>query len=108
MYTADAVSAILIGLVKAKKNGDIYNVANEATYCTIAEMAELVTKLDPSKSVKVKYEFQDNKVNGYAPTLHMNLDCSKIRNLGWTPTTDLKQMYQRMILDMEYYYRGKE
>lgn len=103
LYTADAVKAILIALIKAEKNGDIYNVANEETYCTISEMADLVASLDLDKKISVKYEIQDIDVHGYAPTLHMNLDCNKLKKLGWFPTWGLRQMYQRMIADMISY-----
>lgn len=103
LYTADAVKSVLIALIKAEKNGDIYNVANEETYCTISEMANLVVDLDADKKISVKYEIQDINVNGYAPTLHMNLDCNKLKKIGWFPNVGLQQMYQRMIADMKSY-----
>ena len=44
LYTADAVTAILTVLLKGK-NGEAYNAANEDTYCSIKEMAELVARM---------------------------------------------------------------
>ena len=41
LYTADAVRAIFTVLLKGNKN-EIYNAANEETYCSILEMAQLV------------------------------------------------------------------
>ena len=34
---------------------------------------------------------------GYADTLYMNLDISKIRAIGWEPRTNLAEMFDRMI-----------
>ena len=37
---------------------------------------------------------------GYAPTLHMNLDTSKLRSLGWEPQVGLADMYRNMIKEL--------
>ena len=37
----------------------------------------------------------------FSGTLRMNLDCSKLRALGWKPETGLKEMFDRMIEDMK-------
>lgn len=41
LYTQDVVEAILTVLLKGE-NGEAYNAANEETYCSIYEMAQLV------------------------------------------------------------------
>lgn len=98
LYTLDAVSAILTVLTSNSEN-QIYNVANESTYCSILEMANLVAEL--SNNSKVKVELEDNlQKYGYAPTLHMNLDTTKIQKLGWKPSKNLKQMFISLI---DYY-----
>lgn len=93
LYVADAVSAVLTALVKGEM-GNIYNVANEDTYCSIAQMAEMVAKLG---DIQVEYKLQDVTSMGYASTLFMDLDTRKLQGLGWNPTTGLSQMYERMI-----------
>ena len=45
-------------------------------------------------------ELEDNK-EGYAPTLHMNLDTTKLKRLGWKPKTGLPEMYRKMIASMK-------
>lgn len=52
------------------KSGEAYNTANEDSYCSIYEMAKL------------------------------NLDTSKLKNLGWQATTDLKSMFEKTIRSM--------
>ena len=37
---------------------------------------------------------------GYAPTLHMNLDASKLRSLGWEPQVGFVDMYKNTIQAM--------
>lgn len=97
LYTADAVLALLI-IAQKGKSGEAYNVANEATYCTILEMAELVAENLGNGKVTVRIELgKDAALFGYASVLHMNLDTTKLRALGWTPRVGLLEMYRRMI-----------
>ncbi|GAB6884956.1 hypothetical protein B279_07525 [Streptococcus equinus ATCC 33317] len=97
LYITDAVSAIISVLLDGE-DGEIYTAANESTFCSIYEMALLVSELG---KINVTIEEQDISQFGYASTLHMDLDTSKLRNLGWYPQISLKNAYQRMIKDME-------
>lgn len=100
LYTADAVTAILSVLLSGK-SGEAYNAANEETYCSIYEMAELVAGLSEDGKTSVKIEIEDESAFGYAPTLKMNLDTSRLRGLGWSAKTDLKEMFSRLITCMK-------
>lgn len=99
LYTADAVTAIFTVLLRGQ-NGEAYNAANENTYCSILEMAHMVSKQCASNKIKTIIEEQDNSLYGYAPVLKMNLDVSKLKMLGWHANYDLKKMYERMISSM--------
>lgn len=79
LYTTDAATAIITVLLKGA-DGEAYNAANEDTYCSISEMAEYVAK---EYGIKVEYEIEDEKKNGYPKTLYMDLDTSKLKKLGW-------------------------
>lgn len=79
LYTADAVTAILAILLKGEA-GHAYNAADERTYCSIAEMAEQVADWG---GIAVEYDIQDEASNGFPTTLYMNLDTTKLKNLGW-------------------------
>lgn len=100
LYTADAVTAILTVLLKGE-NGETYHAANESTYCSIAEMAELVSKMN-EKTI-VQFELHNNAQTGFADTLYMDLDTTKLKRLGWDATTGLKDMYKRMIETIKEY-----
>ena len=101
LYTEDAVEAILTVLIEGKK-GEAYNAANENTYCSIYEMAELVAQNCTKTPIAVIIK-ESNEIEklGYAATLHMNLDTSKLKELGWQAKTGLTEMYQYMIEDMK-------
>lgn len=79
LYTADAATAILAVLLKGEP-GQAYNAANEGTYCSIAQMAEMVAR---HGEIKVRYELQDEAGSVYPKALYMDLDTGKLRNLGW-------------------------
>lgn len=101
LYTSDAVNAILTILIKGKA-GEAYNVANEDTYCSIYEMAEMVAGECAGNEIKVIVETTENiRQFGYAKTLHMNLDCTKLRELGWEAQVGLKEMFERLIKYMK-------
>lgn len=99
LYTTDAVTAILAVLLKGKP-GCIYNAADEATYCSIAEMAEKVAEIG---GIKVVYDIQDVAANGFLNTLYMDLDTSELKKLGWCPLgggRTITDMYSRMITEL--------
>jgi Nucleoside-diphosphate-sugar epimerases len=97
LYTEDAVNAIFTVMLKGTP-GEAYNAANESTYCSIYEMARLVAEECAGKGIGVEIrESAESAKLGYAPTLHMNLDTTKLRSLGWEPQVGLSEMYRRMI-----------
>lgn len=98
LFVGDAVTAILTVLTKGEP-GLAYNAANEDTYCSIMDMARLVADIEPSTDVEVQVD-ESNK-GGYAPTLCMNLDTSRLRALGWKADTGLKEMFEILIEDMK-------
>lgn len=100
LYTEDAATAILAVLQYGEK-GNAYNAANESTYCSIYEMANLVAQKIACGKIKVVIDESDPTKFGYAPTLHMNLDTSKLRALGWEPSVSLEEAFRRMIQDMQ-------
>lgn len=95
LYTADAASAVITVMLKGEP-GEAYNVANEETYCSIREMAELVAETLGNGKSKVVVDTAGAEAFGYAPPLKINLDCSKLRALGWKPETDLAESFRRL------------
>lgn len=105
LFIDDAVTAVLTVLLYGKV-GEAYNAANEDTYCSIYEMAHLVAEKCANNEIDVIINEEKDIVNlGYAPTLHMNLDVSKLKALGWNATTNLEEMYKIMIEDMIHNYK---
>ncbi|MGT2755626.1 NAD-dependent epimerase/dehydratase family protein [Streptococcus ovuberis] len=98
-YTLDAVSAIVHILLRGAI-GEAYNVANEETFISIRDMAELACTLEKEKSIKVIIDMQDTSSFGYNPTIKINLKTNKLKSLGWLPTTDLKGMFNTLIESM--------
>lgn len=100
LYTADAVSAIIEVLLNGT-SGKAYNAANKDTYCSIYEMANLVAEKCANNQIKVEIIVENSDKYGFAPTLHMNLDTSRLEKLGWKPVYELYDMYKNMIQDMQ-------
>ena len=97
VYTMDAINAILLLLVKGE-SGQAYNVSNEDSHMTIAQMAQMVAEEITGGDIKVVFDIPENdKTFGYAPPTRMHLSNSKLKALGWVPTVSLKETYERMI-----------
>ncbi len=101
VYTADAIAAIMTLLVKGKA-GEAYNIANEDSHITIRDMAELVAREIAGEKIQVVIDIPEDSVSlGYAPSVKMWLDASKMRELGWKPEIGLVEAYKRMICWMK-------
>lgn len=93
LHSQDAVCAIIC-LMQKGKAGEVYNVANEDTYISIKEMAEMVRQyFTPFQQVVI-----NKKENTpYLPEIHMRLNTEKIRQLGWHPRYGILDMYKSII-----------
>lgn len=107
LYTLDAATAILTVLTKGHA-GEAYNAANESTYCSIFEMAQLVAQKIAGGKIQVVIQEADISNFGYAKTLHMNLDVSKLKELGWAAQTDLETMFTKTILSLHSFQGQKK
>lgn len=97
-YTTDTISAMLYILLKGE-DGTAYNVATEATYISIRQMAELIAETFNPDHVHVVIEMQEGL--GYSPTTKLRLDTQRIQTLGWTPYYNMKDMFGRLIASMK-------
>lgn len=95
VYTADAIKALLFLLLNGETK-QAYNVSNEDNHMTIRQMAEMVVKEFGHADEKVVVDIPKENM-GYAPDTHMWLDNSKLRSLGWKPTKNMYQSYDRLI-----------
>lgn len=97
LYTADAASAILTIMLRGSK-GSAYNIADESTYCSIAEMAE---KIAERNGISVRFDVQDSAKNGFPDAVYMDLDTSMLRALGWRASDeDISALFGRLAASM--------
>lgn len=91
-YTSDCLSGILTLMMKGRC-GETYNISNEATFCTIREMAEMLVGAG-----RVRIELDPGN---YPPDTRMCIKSDKLRGLGWRPEVGLSEMYERLMKWME-------
>lgn len=96
LYSYDAADAILTVLVRGV-NGFAYNAANQNTYCSIKQMAELVKTKIAKDAINVVIEDNQEKVAQYSPEHYLYLDTEELVKLGWCAKTDLITAYEKMI-----------
>ena len=96
LYTADALTGILFLLQKGT-SGEVYNICNPRTYCSIRELGETFASLDETGRVKLVIDIpEDTKSLGYAPSSRLKMNADRFLALGWQPGTDLKEMTRRI------------
>lgn len=101
VYTSDAVRALLILLVGGK-SGQAYNVVNEKSHMTIAQMAQMVMECFGGGKIRVIFDIPEDAMKyGYAPPTKMHLCAKKIEQLGWHAQIGLEEAYRRMMEYME-------
>lgn len=98
VYLADAVTGLLT-ILTSSDSGQAYNVANESTYCSIFEMAQLVAEKVGAHPVQVKVKLEDTPQ--FLPDMYMKLSVRKLSKLGWSPKRTLEEMFLRMARSLE-------
>ena len=98
-YVADAVAAFVLILLKGE-NGEAYNIVNENSHSTIADMAKMVAEKIAGGKIKVVFDIPKDNVFGYASDTKMKLNADKMKALGWNPETDLENAYIRLIASL--------
>lgn len=96
LYTMDAAEAILTVLLKGQ-NGVCYNAANKETYCSIKEMAELVSGILSDGQSRVTIQLNEEDMKKYPPAHKLMLDTARLEGLGWRANYGLDEMYRRMV-----------
>lgn len=99
-YTRDTVAAILLIMLEGK-NSEAYNVSNENTHITIADMAKMVAEKIADGKIKVIFDIPEDNKFGYAADTKMKLNTEKLCSLGWTPSVNLEEAYRRLIDSMQ-------
>lgn len=94
----DALTGIRI-LLHDGVNGEAYNIVNEDSTMTIAEMAEMVAREVAAGKISIRYDIPETNEYGYAADTKLCLSSEKIMNLGWKPTKNLADMYRDLIDD---------
>ena len=98
IYTSDAISAVLTVLLKGT-DGQSYTAANEDTFYSIRETAEMIVSEIAKDKIKLVFDIKGVSKE-YAPDLNLNLNTNLLRSLGWSAKIGLKEAYERMIKSM--------
>lgn len=106
-YTRDVILGLLTILLVGTP-GEAYNVANERTHMTIGEMAQVVAQTLGAGRIQVVFDIPEGNTYGYAADTHLRLDAGKLRALGWAPSVDLPEMYERLAASMRHMAAAQE
>ncbi len=85
----DAIDGLLTILYKGE-NGRSYNVANDETYCSIRDVAEIVARDIAQGKISVTINMAANG-GKYPPTRTLRINSTKLKGLGWSPTIGLSE-----------------
>ncbi len=99
-YLSDATIAYFTVLLRGAV-GEAYNVgAEEET--SVRELAEMLCRLFPERKCKVVRR-ERSADDPYIPSIASagHFDISKIKRLGWEPTTNVEEGFKRTILSYE-------
>ena len=91
-YITDVITALITMLHKGQ-DGSTYNVANEQATCSLKQIAEKIS--NKFNETNVFYDI-DNK-NLYPEKANWAMETSKLQSLGWQPTVNRDQMFDRLI-----------
>jgi nucleoside-diphosphate-sugar epimerase len=95
-YLADAVQGFFTVLLKGE-NGQAYNIGNPQCEVSILDLATQLVNLFPEKGLTIVRK--DIRNQGYIKSIvsRNSPDISKIKELGWQPSTSIEDGFRRTI-----------
>ena len=94
LYAADVVTGMLWALQEGER-GAAYNIADEGSDITLADLARLVADLC---GTKVVFDLPDAvEAAGYSTATRAALDATKLKALGWAPRFDMASGISRTL-----------
>lgn len=97
-YVVDAVTAILYILFHGRM-GETYNISNENSVVTIAELAQIVAEIyDRDVVFDLPSELESK---GFSKPQNCILDNEKLRNLGWRAKYDIRKGIKECLSILE-------
>jgi nucleoside-diphosphate-sugar epimerase len=94
-YTPDAINAVFIIMEKGE-SGKMYNVAATENLISIRDLANLIASFSPKKTTKVIFSEEASSMP-YLPFKLAIMDTALVRELGWTPQTDIEKTFKWTI-----------
>ena len=91
----DCVAALLTLLAHGEM-GQAYNVVNEESHAVIHEVAQLAVDVLGDGSTEVVIRPDEKNLSGYAPDVHLRLSSSRLRDLGWSAKSSLKESFKSL------------
>ena len=100
-YLADAALAFFTVLLKGER-GQAYNVGNESCEISVGDLARLLVELFPERALSARFDTKPAPA-GYIKSnvSRGSLDTTKLRGLGWRPTTTLAEGFKRTVMSFE-------
>lgn len=99
-YLADATAAFFTVLLRGEA-GEAYNVGSDVE-TSVLELAEMLTRLFPERNSRVVRQ-ERSSGDPYIPSVVAggHFDLSRVRALGWEPTTGIEEGFRRTVLSYE-------
>ena len=94
LYVKDGVSGVMRGIEKGTAQKNIFNLGHDY-FIPVVEVVKIV--LDELKMNDVKLEFAGGQRGWLGDSPLVQLDTSKIKNLGWKPETSIEEGIRRTV-----------
>jgi UDP-glucuronate decarboxylase len=100
-YLADAALAFFTVLLKGER-GQAYNVGNENCEISVGDLARLLVSLFPERGLNARFDTKPAPAGYIKSTVNRgSLDTTKLRGLGWRPSTSLAEGFKRTVMSFE-------
>jgi len=97
LYVDDCINAMMLGLQRANKRVEVFNVGSE-DQITVREIAEIIVGKLGLKNVEFKFTGGVNGGRGWKGDVkNMLLDISKLKSIGWKPDFNSAEAIKRTI-----------